>query len=297
MIIVCGSPRNKMWIVWRKPKISPPTWKLFCCVLPQQQNYSAVSSPNSRTLLLCPPPSHQKPKRNSEISELFFLKLFLVPFAQKNQKCHPQLQQSWVESSVLPQQQNYFAVPFPNSKIFLLSSPLPFTTKKNKTSEISDLFWIWGAGAGHNRIILLWLSPRAELFCCWFCCVFSQPFRNQWFFLSRIGSFPLKMKTKYSTPNNKIILLLGEAGVEVSWGSRRPPPIQMPSIESTSTSMVCWWFCCAFSQPFRNQWFIFYPELVLFPLRWKPKIPTPTATARKSKCRHFAEKRTNFRKK
>ena len=36
------------------------------------------------------------------------------------------------------------------------------------------------------------------------------------FFLSRNGSFPLNMKTKYSTPNNKIILLLGEAGVEVS---------------------------------------------------------------------------------
>ena len=142
MVIVRGPPRNKVWIVWRKPKISPSTWKLFCCVLPQQQNYSAVDS----------------------------------------------------------------AVSFPN------------------LSEISD------------------------------------------FFLSRIGSFPLKMKTKYSTPNNKIILLLGEAGVEVSCGSRRPPPIQMPSIESTSTSMVCCWFCCVFSQPFRNQWFIFYPELVLFPL-------------------------------
>ena len=110
---------------------------------PQHKNYSAASSPSSRIILLCPhptaelfcsvpPPSHHKPKRNSEISELFFLKLFLVPFAQKNQKCHPQLQQSWVESSVLPQQQNYFAVPFPNSKIFLLSSPLPFTTKKKQ---------------------------------------------------------------------------------------------------------------------------------------------------------------------
>ena len=110
---------------------------------PQHENYSAASSPSSRIILLCPHPTAElfcsvpplpikNPKEIQKSVNYFFLKLFLVPFAQKNQKCHPQLQQSSVESSVLPQQQNYSAVPFPNSKIFLLSSPLPFTTKKKQ---------------------------------------------------------------------------------------------------------------------------------------------------------------------
>ena len=155
MIIVCGSPRNEVWIVWRKPKISPPTWKLFCCVLPQQQNYSAVSSPNSRTLLLCPPPSHQKTKRNSEISELFFLQMFLVPFAQKNQNVTPNC--SRVESS---------RVSFPSSRIILLclSSTAKFfcclppsPSQQKKTRLQKSVIYFESEGLGQDT---------TELFCC-----------------------------------------------------------------------------------------------------------------------------------
>ena len=202
MIIVCGSPRNKMWIVWRKPQISPPTWKLFCCVLLQQQNYSAVSSPNSRTLLLCPPPSHQKTKRNSEISELFFSKIVSCPICAEKPKMSPPTaaELSRVECPspaaelfccALPQQQNFSAV-----------FPPPLHNKK-KTRLQKSVIYFESEGLGQDT---------TELFCC---------------------DFP--QEQNYSAVDSAV---------------------SFPNLSEISD--------------------FFYPELVLFPLKWKPNIPPST---------------------